>query len=118
MVGRMVYNIDTKNGLGARFLWLMTLTPKILTKAADRVLPSNNYNYWTVTNFIEVGWRGAPVTAGDWRLRAVATLALGFPSLVGGGKLSQTSDRLASCGLVDGRRLFSGCGGGGRLLKF
>ena len=50
MVGRMVYNIDTKNGLGARFLWLMTLTPKILTKAADRVLPSNNYNYWTVTH--------------------------------------------------------------------
>ena len=49
MVGRMVYDIDTKNGLGARFLWLMTLTPKILTKAADRVLPSNNYNYWTVT---------------------------------------------------------------------
>ena len=67
----------------------------------------------------EVGWRGAaPVTAGDWRLRAVATLALGIPSLVGGGKLSQTSDRLVSCGLVDGRRLFSGCGGGGRLLKF
>ena len=44
--------------------------------------------------FIERCWCGAPVTAGDWRLRAVATLALGIPSLVGGGKLSQTSDRL------------------------
>ena len=55
------------------------------------------------------------VTAGDWRLRAVATLALGFPSLVGGGKLSQTSDRLYSHGSVDRRRLFTWCGGGGRL---
>ena len=64
------------------------------------------------------GWRGAPVTAGEWRLRAGATHALGIPSLARGGKLSQTSDRLTSCGLVDGRRLFCGCGGGGRLLKF
>mgnify|MGYP005730404383 CR=1 FL=1 len=63
----------------------------------------------------EVGWRGAPVTAGEWRLRAVATLALGIPSLAGGGKLSQTSDRLYSHGSVDRRRLFTWCGGGGRL---
>ena len=35
----------------------------------------------------EVGWRGAPVTAGDWRLRAVATLALGFSQLGGRGQV-------------------------------
>ena len=57
---------------------------------------------------------GAPVTAGDWRLRAVATLALGFPSLVGGGKLSQTSDRLTSCGFADWQsRPSSATGAGG-----
>ena len=55
------------------------------------------------------------ITAGDWRLRAVATLALGIPSLAGGGKLSQASDRLYSHGSVDRRRLFTWCGGGGRL---
>ena len=34
---------------------------------------------------------GGPGTAGDWRLRAVATQALGFPSLAGGGKLSHST---------------------------
>ena len=49
-----------------------------------------------------------------WRLRAVATLALGFPSLVGGGKLSQTSDRLYSCGFPDRQsRPWSATGAGG-----
>ena len=62
----------------------------------------------------EVGWRGAPVPAGDWRLRAVATLALGIPSLVGGGTLSQTSDRLYSCGFADRQsRPWSATGAGG-----
>ena len=49
----------------------------------------------------EVGWREAPVTAGAWKLRAAATHALGIPSLARGGKLSQTSDRLYSCGFAD-----------------
>ena len=62
----------------------------------------------------EVGWRGAPVTAGDWRLRAVATPALGIPSLARGGKLSQASDRLYSCGFADRRsRPWSATGAGG-----
>ena len=62
----------------------------------------------------EVGWRGAPVTAGDWRLRAVATPALGIPSLARGGKLSQTSDRLYSCGFPDRQsRPSSATGAGG-----
>jgi len=57
---------------------------------------------------------GAPVTAGEWRLRAVATLALGIPSLAGGGKLSQTSDRLTSCGFADWQsRPSSATGAGG-----
>ena len=43
----------------------------------------------------------------------MATLALGIPSLVGGGKLSQASDRLNSHGSVDRRRLFTWCGGAG-----
>ena len=64
--------------------------------------------------FWEVGWRGAPVTAGDWRLRAVATPALGIPSLARGGKLSQTSDRLYSCGFADRQsRPWSATGAGG-----
>ena len=62
----------------------------------------------------EVGWRGAPVTAGAWRLRAVATHALGIPSLARGGKLSQTSDRLTSCGFADWQsRPSSATGAGG-----
>ena len=62
----------------------------------------------------EVGWRGAPVTAGAWRLRAVATHALGIPSLARGGKLSQTSDRLYSCGFPDRQsRPWSATGAGG-----
>ena len=44
----------------------------------------------------------------------MATLALGFPSLVGGGKLSQTSDRLYSCGFPDRQsRPWSATGAGG-----
>ena len=62
----------------------------------------------------EVGWKGAPVTAGAWRLRAVATPALGIPSLARGGKLSQTSDRLYSCGFADRQsRPWSATGAGG-----
>ena len=66
----------------------------------------------------EVGWRGAPVTAGDWRLRAVATQALGFPSLAGGGKWRETSDRLNPCGFADRDMPSLKCDGGGRLLKY
>jgi len=46
--------------------------------------------------------------------RAVATLALGIPSLAGGGTLSQTSDRLYSCGFADRQsRPWSATGAGG-----
>ena len=61
----------------------------------------------------EVGWRGAPVTAGAWRLRAVATPALGIPRLARGGKLSQTSDRLYSCGFPDRQNCPSSATGAG-----
>ena len=49
-----------------------------------------------------------------WRLRAVATPALGIPSLARGGTLSQTSDRLYSCGFADRQsRPWSATGAGG-----
>ena len=57
---------------------------------------------------------GGAVTAGDWRLRAVATQALGFPSLAGGGKWRETSDRLNPCGFADRQsRPWSAAGAGG-----
>ena len=41
-------------------------------------------------------------------------LALGIPSLAGSGKLSQTSDRLYSCGFADRQsRPWSATGAGG-----
>ena len=65
---------------------------------------------------VEGDWSdgGAPVTAGDWRLKAVATQALGFPSLAGGGKWRETSDRLNPCGFADRQsRPWSAAGAGG-----
>ena len=59
----------------------------------------------------------------EWGLRhcwraVVAVSPWVFPGFAGLGKLSVTSDRLNSHGSVDRRRLFTWCGGGGRLLKF
>ena len=45
-------------------------------------------------------------------------LALGIPSLAGSGKLSQTSDRLTSCGFADWQSRPSSATGAGGLLKY
>ena len=45
---------------------------------------------------------GSPVTAGEWRSRAVA-VTTGIPNRWGRDKLGQTGDRLTSCGFATGR---------------